>query len=323
MTYSLPQTTAELLLRAAEATHILGPEASTEDVGKFLGGSSSHAEPALAGARELGFVDQGQGAEHWTAMPLAQVLAVASPAEKAVLLRSQLQQYAPYNLFRDRLVAGESPGDAARQTCLRFEFTLDPLDAESVLINWGTYSNGLVYGEDRRLFVTVDQNLLVEALAIHEKVMAERDSVRAHIVQQLDPDAAGFITGAILERLIDSYLGILKEDPLDESMFQLGHAMEGFVKKIAQLDPPVTLPGGVRTLGQVARHLKAEGRLNSKHYGLVVAITEIRNAADHTADDEIDGASWTISRETAFAANHLTWSLMRSFFAARAGTFSL
>lgn len=319
MTHVLPQTTAELLIRAAEAVHVLGPEASTDGVGTFIGGAATHARPALTGARELGFVSNGADADHWNATNLARVLASAAPGEKMIILRLQLENFPPYSIFRDRLLAGEHPGDAARQTCLTFSLSIDPIDAEGVLTNWGTYSNGLRYGQDHRLLVPVNEKVRAEVLALSERILAERDAVRAHVVEELGVDAAGFVTGEILENLIDSYLALLKGDPPRDGAFQLGHAIEGFAKKLADLDPPLTLPGNANTLGQVARSLKDQGRLTSKHHAIVSGLTAIRNATDHAGDPEIGGATWIVTKETALVANQMAWRLMRSFFALRSG----
>jgi hypothetical protein len=321
--YLLPQTTAELLLRAAEAAYVLGPDATTEQVATFLGGSDTHAEPALVGAVQLGFVSGDASNGKWSATPLARLLAMAPPAAKTVLLRFQLEQFPPYSLFRNRLIAGEGPLDAARQTCLKHDLALDPLDAEGVLKNWGTYSGGLLYGEDQRLLVAIDEAVLKKAVSVYANVVAERDSVRAHVIEKLGVDAAAFATGEVLDRLIDAYLTILEEGPLDEAMFHLGHALEGFVKGIAEIDPAVQLPAGANTIGSVANALKDDGRLLKKHHAIVTSLTAVRNAADHSADPEIGGATWEITRETAISACALTWSLMRSFFAARAQVFEL
>lgn len=324
MAYEVPNTTAELLLRAAEATHVLGSEASTDSVAEFLGGSpEKHAGPSLRAAEQLEFVTKGADDQRWNPGPLARVLSTAAPSEKAVLLRFQLQQFRPYALFRNRLLAGEGASDAARQTVLAYELDIDVLDAETVLVNWGTYSGGLVYGDDQRLLVTVDQDLLQEALQIYEHVMAKRDSVQAYIVENLGVDAASFVTGEILDYLVDSYLKLLTNEPPRDSLFQLGHAIEGFVKKTATIDPVIQIPGNKKTLGAVAEELRSQKRLNSKHFAIVMGLTALRNAADHTADPEIGGLTWAISRETTFAANHLSWSFMRSFFHVQQGKYSL
>jgi len=320
--HSLPQTTAELLIRASEGVYVLGPETSTDDVSTFLGGSAAHAAPALEGARELGFVAQGQDSDHWIPGPLARLLASVPPAEKTVLLRLQLEQYEPYAVFRDRLLAGESSADAARQTCIKFTFAIDALDAETVLVNWGTYSNGLRYAEDRKLLVTVDPDIDRTIVAVQERVVAERAAIRAHIVARLGVDAAAFATGEIIDRLIDSYFDLVNGDPVRDSVFHLGHALEAFVKKVAEIDPVVVLPATTRTLGGVAQHLRNERRFNDKHHGLIVGLTALRNAADHAADAEV-GATWEISRRTAMAANELGWAVMRSFFETRAGRAEL
>jgi hypothetical protein len=318
--YTLPQTTAELLLRAAEAAHILGPAATTTAIGEFLG-TPARAAPALAGAKELSFVEEGTAGE-WTGTRWARVAASVSPQEKAVVLRMQLEDYEPYVLFRNRLVAGEEPTDAARQVCVTFGITTDELDARSFLIDCGTFSGSLTYGHAQRLLVNADESVTTDAMTLYEGVLAERDAVIAHIAINLGPEAAGFVTGDIFDYLVDSYLAILNGSPLDGAMFQLGKGVETFVKRLATRPPSLTLPSSVKTLGQVARHLKDHGRLKSKHHSLVIALTDVRNAADHTVDAEI-GASWQFSRQTAIAASHLTWAFMRSFLAVEAGDFQL
>ncbi len=324
MTFELPNTTAELLLRAAEAVSVLGDEASTVEVAAFIGGSpDQHARPGLIAARELGFLRQGLDTDHWSADALARLLATSPPGEKAVLLRFRLETFEPYTLFRNRLVAGEKSADAARQTCQKYQLSIDPLDAETVLINWGTYCGGLAYGDDQRLLVAVNDDLLTEALAIHENVLAQRDSVQAHIIKNLGVEGAGFATGEILDRLVDSYLGILTGSPPRDALFNLGHALEAFVKKLARVDPAITLPAHVKTLGAVAAELKTQGRLLPKHHALVAALTALRNAADHAGDAEIGGATWALSKDAAFAANHLAWIAIRSILAVARGDFSL
>jgi len=246
-------------------------------------------------------------------------MASAAPPEKMILLRLELEKYEPYALFRDRVLAGEDPSEAARQVCVRHGLPTDPLDAETVLKSLGTYCGGLVYGPDRRLLVKVEPLQEVEGLHVLARVDGERNAVRAHVVEQLGVEAAAFATGEIIERLIDSYLGVMQAADPRGAMFELGHALEGFVKKVATVDPPVTIPSSSRTLGQVATTLKNAGRLNSKHFALVMGLTALRNAADHTGDAEIGGATWVVSSETVVLANQLAWRLMRSILATRSG----
>jgi hypothetical protein len=173
------------------------------------------------------------------------------------------------------------------------------------------------------LLVAVEPFLEVEGSRVLARVSGERDAVRAHIVEQLGVDAAAFATGEIMERLIDWYFDVTRGADPDAAMYQLGHALEGFVKKIATIDPPVVLPAGARMLGQVARELNRVGRLNSKHYALVTGLTGLRNAADHTADAEIGGQTWYLTSDTVIVANQMMWRLMRSFFAVQSNQFEL
>ena len=322
MAAALPQTTAELLLRAAEGTYVLGPEVSTDDVARFLGGNATRAKSALEAARELGFVLQGQDGEHWNPAPLAQTLAAASPAEKPVLLRFQLERYRPYAVFKARVLAGEGQRDAARQTCVAADLVTDDLDVEETLVNWGLYSGGLVYGDEKQLLAAGDEVLLREILVVQESVLAQRDTIQAHVTQHLGVDAASFATGEVLDALVDSYLTILGGGPYDQAMFQLGKGLEAWVKGLADLDPALTLPQGTNTMGAVANFLRQQSRTTGKHHSILMGVVAIRNAADHSVDADI-GATWDITRDTALAASHLTWALMRSFFAARLGNFAL
>jgi len=314
----VPQTTAELLLRAAEATYVLGTDATTSDVAEFIGGTEARAENALAAARELGFVRQGSNASHWTAQPGAQLLASSTPAEKAVLLRFQLDRFAPYALFKARIAAGEQPKDAARQVCIANGSSADPLDVEETLLNLASYSGGLVYGADREVLIAGDVELLKGVLAIHETVMATRDTVQAHIARKLGVEAASFATGEVLDALVDSYLTVLGDGPYDQSMFQLGKGLEAWVKALATIDPPITVPSNVNTMGAVANLLRGGNRTTGKHHSMLLGVIAVRNAADHSIDPDID-ATWEISQDTAIAVSHLVWSIMRSFFASRDG----
>ena len=318
----LAPTTAELLLRAAEATHILGPEVSTEDVAKFLGGATDRAEHALRAATELGFATQGSDNDHWTGTRLARIAAQLRPEPKTILLRYQLEQFPPYAAFRNRIIAGEGAAEAARQSCVQHGLSVDALDAEGTLINLGTYSGDLLR-DGGQLVVVVDAGLEKMILEIQALVMEARQAVNAHIVQQLGVDAASFATGEALDYLVDSYTRVLDGQPYADAMFLLGKGLESWLKQLVTLDPPLTLPAGTNTMGAVARFLKENNRLNSKHHSILSGIIAIRNASDHSADPEIGGATWTVTRETALAVSHLTWSTMRSFFAVRNGNHAL
>jgi hypothetical protein len=220
------------------------------------------------------------------------------------------------------IAAGGNPQDAARQTCAVNGVHGDVLDAETTLLNLGTYSGGLVYGEQRQLLVAGHENVLRAVLAIHETVMASRDTVQGHISQKLGTEAAGFATGEVLDLLVDSYLAILEGKPLKDAMFTLGLALEAWVKAVAARTPPLTIPKNVKTLGATVRELKTQGRFNSKHEALLNGLTAVRNAADHTMDTEI-GATWAFSEDMALTISHLAWATMRSFFATEDEDYTL
>lgn len=320
---ALPQTTAEDLLRAGEAAHILGPDASTEEVARFLGGAAGRAQPALEAACKLGLLGQGTDSNHWNGNPKGRMLAHATQAQKTLLLRYELEGYGPYSLFRNRIVAGESPENAARQVCVTFDLEDDAHEVERTLRDWGTYSRGLSYAEDQSLLATVDKDLFRRVLEIHEVLLDQRAAVQAHILDRLGPEAGGFLTGEALERLEDAYLDLVKERPADQSTFQLGKGVEVFLKKLARRAPALTVPAATKTMGQYAYFLKEEGRLKEKHFQVIMGLVGIRNAADHAGDPEISNASWEISRELAFAANHMAWAVVKSVFAVEDGNFTL
>jgi len=239
------------------------------------------------------------------------------------LLRYELETYKPFLLFKNRLIAGESPENAARQVCVAFELEDDAHEVERTLRDWGTYSRGLSYAEDQSLLATVDKDLFRQVLEVHEVLLDQRAAVQAHILDRIGPTAGGFITGEALEGLEDSYFDLVQERPTDQSMFQLGKGLEAFLKKLAQKDPALSVPSSTKTMGQYAHFLKNEGRLKEKHFQVIMALVGIRNAADHSGDPEISNASWTISRQLAFAANHMTWSVIKSVFAIEDGDFTL
>src|SRR6266511_5570481 len=126
-------------------------------------------------------------------------------------------RFAPYSVFKARVLAGEGQRDAARQTCVAADLSSDELDVEETLVNWGLYSGGLVYGDEKQLLVAGDEVVLQDLLAIQEAVLAQRDTVQAHIVQRLGVDAASFATGEVLDALVDSYLTILGGGPYDQA----------------------------------------------------------------------------------------------------------
>ena len=319
----LPQTTAEDLLRASEAVDVLGPEVHTDDVAIFIGGSNSRAKKALTAARDLEFVDQGADADQWNGNAAGRALSQADQAQKTVLLRYQLESYEPFTLFRNRIVAGETPENAARQVSLACNLTTDQHEIERTLKDWGTYSRGLIYAEDQSLLAAVDAQLFQEVLDIRKTVLDERAAVQAHVIDELGPDAAGFATGECLDKLVDGYFDLVRGQPADQSIFQLGKGLETFLKALSDRDPPLNVPGNVRTMGQHAHFLKTQGRLKEKHFQVVMGIVGIRNAADHAGDPEIGNSPWAVSKAAAFAAHHLTWAFMRSWFAAEEGNYEL
>src|SRR4029077_9025783 len=140
---------------------------------------------------------------HWNGTPKARLLAQASQAQKTLLLRYELEAYEPFALFRNRILAGESPENAARQVCVVFEIEDDAHEVERTLRDWGTYSRGLSYAEDQSLLATVDQDLFRRVLEIHEVLLDQRAAVQAHILDRLGSDAGGFLTGEPLDRLED------------------------------------------------------------------------------------------------------------------------
>jgi hypothetical protein len=115
---------------------------------------------------------------------------------------------------------------------------------------------------------------------------------------------------------------ILQEGDYQLAMFQLGKAVEAWEKKVVDADPQHTLPEGTNTMGAVAKFIKDENLATAKHVSILMGVVAVRNAADHSADPEIN-ATWAISRETALATSHLTWALMRSVVAWKSGVYEL
>jgi hypothetical protein len=251
------------------------------------------------------------------------MLAQATPPQKAVILRFHLEAFRPYALFRDRLVAGETPESAARQVGVKYGLAADTHEIERALKDFGAYCKGLSYSEDQTLRAHVNTELLAELLAIHQEVLDDRAAVQAHILDRVGPDAAGFLSGPAMDSLVDGYLSLIKDRDPRASVFHLGNAIEQFLKDLADREPALTVPKKVKTMGQYAQLLKDSERLRSKQYQIVMALVGLRNAADHQGDGEIDNNQWTIQEETAKAAHHLAWSFVRSWFKTDAGDHSL
>jgi hypothetical protein len=292
MARSFSPATAEQVVVVVDAVVIHQRPTPIEFVAEFSDLSKDQAERALKLAVDLALLLENSG-NYEVHSPLCRLIATPDQMKKAALLRIMLNSYEPFILFRERLVATDTPATAAQQTKIVLDLDAHREDIKDTLISLGTYSHALITegGGHYHLYSgTSDNSLEVLADACNDATAAE-----SRIREQLGPDAVALVSREeVILPLTNALIRARTSDPRG-AVVSAGNAVESYLNALA-LRLTVSLSGATGINGKLDKFTTAN-QMPKKLAQVGKYIGNVRNAADHGTDSDV-GASWAIRSST-------------------------
>lgn len=293
----LEQCTAEQVVDSVEAVVLANRALSAADVASFVGHPAPTVDNALAVGVKLGLLTTN-GATFAPAPSYEGYFAEASEPHRIDVLRFALEGFAPYRFFKQRLGFHGEPLRAARETKLRFGFNNHEGEIRETLVSLGQFSGSLSYTPQTGYVLAVS-GVADEFLAAADAISTAGASVDAFLRDRLGASAYAFIQDEqddIITHLRGA-LGKVIADELDEAaVVQLANACENFLVKLAnESNPAVDLTGATGIISKADR-LRAARVIAQKQMGYMTLLGQLRNAADHGIDAEVN-MDWAVTPE--------------------------
>jgi hypothetical protein len=205
-------------------------------------------------------------------------------------MRLAIEDYSPYQFFRGRLMDGEEPEPAARQTKAAEDLDASHVDVRDTLINLGTYCGSLALVAAGRYSVSKDG--IADHLQTVLQAASTDQTAEAVVRERLGGKATSQASYTdVIQPLVKGLVRAAQSDG-DGAVLEAGNAVESYLAAYAaRKTVNVTADHGIQAK---ANKLKAGGFLPSKIAGMATYLGNLRNAADHGTDPET-GSAWSIT----------------------------
>ena len=287
------QTTAEHVMGAVEAVVVNGRATSLDLIAEFLGTTVPNATAAVEMAVELGLLAPS-GNDYIVLSPLCRF--TTNPEQKTAVLRILIENYRPFTVFRERLLATADLNASAQTTKLFCNLPAHRDVVKDTLISLGTFSRALVPeggGHYQLEKAPLANSLAKIAAASTDMVLAE-----GLIRNQLGVAAQHVDRDAVIVPLADAFMKANVRNPRG-AVQQAGNAVEShIVAMAARLNPPVNVAGAAGIIEKLNRFAAAPRRLPRYLIHIGSYLGAIRNAADHGPDADINNQPWEIRDAT-------------------------
>lgn len=296
MAYNIVLTTAEDIVAVVDAVVARGKYANVDYITEFTGiATGEQVDKALCMAKELGMLDlDNQSGNYIIKSYLAEKLVTAaSDDQKAALMRLILEQYQPYRVFKIRYGFTHQIGTACRQAKILCSINGNERDIKNTLISIATYAKALK-SEGANLYRFVEEEYtfsLIEA-ALSESAVSEkllREFLGDSNYSKVNPTT-------VIEPLAEAFQKSKADSPDTRGVIVYSaNAFESFLNDYASAK-------GISLVGKngiIQKINTLTGSVSKKHKGMIEYIGQVRNAADHGADNDENGQMWTVTRDTA------------------------
>ncbi len=315
MPTSFYPATAEQVVSAVEAVVVNGKSTKPDFVAEFSDLTKSQSEAGLKLATDLNLLANDAG-KYSVGSFLCRFLVTPNQSNKAAVLRLVLESFAPFVIFRERMVATGSASTAAQQTKAALGLDAHREEIKDTLISLGTYSHALVTeggGRYKSAETTMDNTLESLSQACSDAMAAEY-----RVREQLGQDAAAFLSrNDVIVPLSDGLRRAVQADPRG-AVVAAGNAIESYLDSLADsVSPPITLSGATGINAKLEKFQQANA-LPKKLINVGKYLGHIRNAADHGTDSEV-GAPWTIRNATGREYVYVACSFIASSFSRTQG----
>lgn len=297
MSFNIVLTTAEDIVAVVDAVCAKAGNADKDFIAQFTGiATDDQVQKATHMAMELHLLKyNGADGTYSTDLFLANKLVTAKNDEqKAAVMKIILEEYEPYKVFKIRYECTDSIELACRQMKIMFGMTSNERDIKNTIVSVATYAKALkseganLYSftnqmNDIKLLGETYQDLFANAIAL-KKFFGDSLICRIDKVNVQEP-----LAEAIQKT---------KADIIDTKsvVVYAANAFESFLNDYA-FEKNISLHG---KNGILQKRDALTAVLSKKHRGMIDYIGQIRNAADHGADNDENGQMWSVSNETAF-----------------------
>lgn len=311
MNYNIVLTTAEDIVAVVDAIVAKGKEASIEYISSFTGiATADQVKKALHMAQELQLIGFDTTVNMYKVESfLAQKLVMAlSDTEKAVFMRLILEQYPPYHTFRERYRFTQSIEVASRQTKVLYSMNSNERDIKNTLVSIATYAKALK-SEGANLYTFIDGE---QSNGVIEHLLNIISISEASLISYWGDDLYDFVNRENVFQPLCDALVKSKATSIDQKSIVVyaANAFESFLGDCAS-KLGVSLVG---KSGILQKRDALSAHLSKKHRGMIDYIGQIRNAADHGADNDENNQSWIVTTETAIMYPVIVAVLIRDIY---------
>lgn len=308
MAYNIVLTTAEDIVAVVDAVVAKGSGANSDYIADFTGiATEDQVNKALCMAVELEMLvlDESSGCYTVNSYLAERLVTATSDDQKAAVMRLILEQYQPYRAFKVRYGFTHQIETACRQAKILCSINGNERDIKNTLISIATYAKALK-SEGANLYSFVEEEYtfsLVEA-ALSESAVSEK------LLREFfgDSNYSRVNPTTVIEPLAEAFQKSKADSPDTRAVIVYSaNAFESFLDDYASAKG-VSLAGKT---GIIKKRDALSSFLSKKHKGMIDYIGQVRNAADHGADNDENGQMWTVTRDTALLYPCIVASVIR------------
>jgi hypothetical protein len=322
-----PEPTAEQVVQAVEAIYLMDGVSDTNRIADFTSFDVSVpyqrqlVENSVSAAEMLRLiVPLARRSNQYGFSVLVPLIVKARDEDKRVLFRVHLEQFGLFRLFVERLRAGPTPQEAARQVCAVQGSASDATVVRQAFESWGSYALSLVLGESGQ-YVPAASPESADLLRRSLEDLARQDhSARQFVLEYLGQEAYEFIEGNVRDSVVDAIVMVFNGCDAEKVVLKLDKAYEDFLRLMGYRRVDLSKAHGI---GQLGNDLKSRGLIAAKHLGAVNLIGHIRNATDHGGDPNEGNKRWLIGEAVTRLMALSILSSIRSIVCYRGGRLEL
>ena len=320
MSYNIALTTAEDIVSVVDAVVAKGKSADIDYISKFTGiATNDQVNKALCMAVELEMLvwDNSTGNYNVKSYLAERLVTATSDNQKAAIMRLILEQYQPFKVFRTRYGFTHQIDLACRQTRIICSISANERDIKNTLISIATYAKALK-SEGANLYSFVDEENTYPLI----ETSLSMSFVSESLLQEFFGDNIynSINASTVIEPLSNAFQKS-KADFLDTKsvIVHAANAFESFLNEYAS-SKGVLLSN---RNGIIQKRDALSAFLSKKHKGMIEYIGQVRNAADHGADNDENGQMWTVTKETAQLYPCIVASVIRDILKRDTGTIEV
>jgi hypothetical protein len=304
---------------SVEAVVLKGEPCAASAIAEFVNHPVATVEKAATVAVALGLLST-DGSLYEPTSPYQYYFAEASEPHRIDVLRFALEGFAVYRFFKQRLAFHGDALRAARETKLKFGFANHESEIRETLLSLGQYSGSLTFTPQSG-YALARSEAADEFLAAADAIGTVGASVEDLLRDRLGGEAYTEIQDEdddIITHLRAAFAKVVADELDEGAVMLLSNACENFLVKIANESVPAVDLAGATGIISKAERLKAAGVIAQKHMGYATFLGQLRNAADHGIDDDVN-LDWRVTPEAVRLGASSLVAAIRSIVALSSG----